>query len=280
MDLIAAFQIGYAFRLGYEYAHRSHIACLINVKAIANDAEFKEGEHPRDKDGKFKAGSGTVKEITDFNHEKYAKIASTETINAILAKYPQHKITDKVRNKQEEYQNKISALINKQKPKVKTLINQITLNPKGLTELPAIPHSVAKKLGIKPKKILLPLEVQLRTYSRHPDISPENLKYGLGLSLYGDGARVYDRNKRETYLHFTYEVSPNTKNDVVIEVREKSDAYEIIHFMKKVRRKQKATEKGERADVYIIQPSPSELDEYLYIQRFEQFARISDIHLG
>ena len=99
MDLIAAFQIGYAFRLGYEFARRPHIACLINAKAIANDADFKEGEHPRDKDGKFKSSksNGDASECIDYEREKYATIASPEFFASIDKKYPAPVITEKLR---------------------------------------------------------------------------------------------------------------------------------------------------------------------------------------
>ena len=81
------------------------------------------------------------------------------------------------------------------------------------------------------------LEVQKRIYFRHPDVSPENLRCGLGLSLYGAGSRAYDYKQRDTYLHFTYEVTSSTINDTVLEIREKADAYELVHFMKISHRK-------------------------------------------
>lgn len=62
MDLLAAYKLGFLFRLGMEYAINPRIAQKIKPdwSTIAKDADFKEGDHPRDKDGKFKSGSGSL----------------------------------------------------------------------------------------------------------------------------------------------------------------------------------------------------------------------------
>ncbi len=234
-----AFQMGVAFRLGYEYALHPELASLIKLRAIqarliTNDAEFKENEHPRDKDGRFKSGDGDVNKSID----KYASIASPEYVAYINNKYPAPVITEKLKATQARYQERLNSSIAEQTPKAQTLIRQIKINPNGVTIFPALPHSVAKQLGLKnSKKIIMSLEVQKRIYFRHPDVSPENLRCGLGLSLYGAGSRACDNKQRETYLHFTYEVTHSTINDTVLEIKEKADAYELVHFMKISRRK-------------------------------------------
>lgn len=243
LNIATAFQMGVAFRLGVEYALRPEIASLIKTKLvqarlITNDAEFKENQHPRDKDGKFKSGGGDVNKSIDRERDKYASIASPEYVAYIDNKYPAPVITEKLKATQTRYQERLNSSIAEQTPKAQTLIRQIKINPNGVTVFPALPHSVAKQLGLKnSKKIIMSLEVQKRIYFRHPDVSPENLRCGLGLSLYGAGSRTYDNKQRETYLHFTYKVTHSTINDTVLEIKEKADAYELVHFMKISRRK-------------------------------------------
>lgn len=214
---IKAFALGFVFALGEIAARREQLAF---------DSTFIEEEHPRDQKGQFSKVQN-----------KYDTQANSKQILAIKAKYPDAQPNEKQKSARIKYQSQLDDAIKEQTPKTQNLIKQVKLNPNGLTKMPPIPHSVLKKLGLKnTKPVYLPLESQLRILSRHPELSAENLRSGLALSLYGNGERHYDRERRETYLHFTYDIKGHTKNDIVLEIREKAEAFEVVHFIKLVRR--------------------------------------------
>lgn len=91
LNIATAFQMGVAFRLGYEYALHREIASLIKAKIvqarlITNDAEFKENQHPRDKDGKFKSGKNLGHTIEDAYGPEITllKPSVSNAVNALL----------------------------------------------------------------------------------------------------------------------------------------------------------------------------------------------------
>ena len=100
LNVATAFQMGVAFRLGVEYALRPEIASLIKAKLvqarlITNDAEFKENQHPRDKDGKFKSGNSslnTEKEL--YGHEIYGENLKGQRAVNVLLKFKRGHIKD------------------------------------------------------------------------------------------------------------------------------------------------------------------------------------------
>ena len=93
LNIATAFQMGFAFRLGYEYALHPELGKLSTIKArqITNDAAFEENKHPRDKDGKFSKSktSGTIKEI--YGHEITGlKLTGQKAVNAVLKRRGGH----------------------------------------------------------------------------------------------------------------------------------------------------------------------------------------------
>lgn len=94
MDLLTAYKLGFLFRLGMEYVINPRIAQMIKPdwSTIAKDADFKEGDHPRDKDGKFKSGSSSSKYIEDvYGHEITGlRLAGQKAVDAVLKRKGGH----------------------------------------------------------------------------------------------------------------------------------------------------------------------------------------------
>ncbi len=247
MDLFVAYKAGFLFRLGMEYAINPKIARMIKPdwSTIAKDADFKEGDHPRDKDGKFKSGSGSSgsleqakKKFDELSKKdrKYALKATSAEIskihNDIASRYPEKERTNKQVNSLNLYKKKINALIQQQSLDIQRKIKQVSINPDGLSVFPEISNEMAKKLGIKNKQIVLTLYCQKRILAAHRELDAEALSKGLAFSLYTDSEIIHLKSNAPNYKRFGVVLDDNTFHDVIFDIQERNGFYEIVHFHK------------------------------------------------
>lgn len=251
-----AFQMGVAFRLGYEYALHPELASLIKLRTIqarliTNDAEFKENEHPRDKDGRFKSeGSSNatnsikrdLKQARAYFDslskidDKYAQTLSPSRIadidKQIALRYPPTEPTAKQIKSRNNYKALINNLIQNQTSDVQEKIKNSSINPNGLTIFPEISDSMAKKLGLKNKRVILTLYCQKRILAAHKELNTDNLAKGLSFSLYSNSKIIPLEANISGYKRFGVVLDKKAVNDVILDLRVNAGFYEVVHFHK------------------------------------------------
>ena len=94
--------------------------------------------------------------------------------------------------------------------------------------LPAFTKYAQKRYGLKDKPIRLKASIIERNKGRHPDITPEQARKIIGLSLYKP-ERVFEGD-RNGYLCLISSVRDDKFSDVVLDIEEGLEEYEIIHY--------------------------------------------------
>ncbi len=94
--------------------------------------------------------------------------------------------------------------------------------------LPTLPKWVMDKYNLKDKPIKLKQNIVKRNQTRHPDISICDYKKIIGLSLYNPN-KVFKSDKNN-YLCFIGEENKKKFTDVVLDIQETLENYEIVHF--------------------------------------------------
>ncbi|WP_157152862.1 hypothetical protein [Brachyspira murdochii] len=179
--------------------------------------DFKEEEHKRDKDGKFTKGSG----------EKDKEEDKEETNNEDSSEEDKQK-------EEKEIQDKIKQL------------EKINLTKDNL--LPNFSKSLLKEYGFKDKPILLKKNIIDRNFNdRHKDIDKEKAIKILGNALYKTDEIFYGRVDRPNYYNFIHYADDGHSDLVLVEIEEKKENYEIVHFYrlnkKSLKRLEKQTKK-------------------------------------
>ena len=174
---------------------------------------FKEEEHERDKDGKFTKGSGE----------------------------------DNKQEDKEETNNKDSSEEEKQKEEkeIKEKIEQLEkIDWTKDNTLPNFPKSLLKEYGFQDKPILLKFNVIDRNFNeRHKDVDKEKAIKILGNALYKTDEIFYGRVDRPNYYNFIHYTDDGHSDLVLVEIEEKKENYEIVHFYSMNKRGQRKLEK-------------------------------------
>ena len=170
---------------------------------------FKEEEHERDKDGKFtKKGSGEDNKQED--KEKTDKKDSSEEDKEIEEKIEQLEKIDWTKD----------------------------------NTLPNFPKSLLKEYGFQDKPILLKSNVIDRNFNeRHKDVDKEKAIKILGNALYKTDEIFYGRVDRPNYYNFIHYTDDGHSDLVLVEIEEKKENYEIVHFYSMNKRGQRKLEK-------------------------------------
>ena len=96
--------------------------------------------------------------------------------------------------------------------------------------LPNFPKSFLKKQGLEDKPILLKKNIIERNKQQHPDITEEQAIRILGNSLYRTEAILKGKSKRPDYYNLITRIDNNYNDLVTVELSNKKDNYEIVHF--------------------------------------------------
>ncbi|MEI0747339.1 hypothetical protein [Brachyspira pulli] len=173
---------------------------------------FKEEEHKRDKDGKFTKGSGEDNKQED--KEKTDKKDSSE----------------EKQKEEKEIKEKIEQLEKIDWTKDNTL--------------PNFPKSLLKEYGFQDKPILLKFNVIDRNFNeRHKDVDKEKAIKILGNALYKTDEIFYGRVDRPNYYNFIHYTDDGHSDLVLVEIEEKKENYEIVHFYRLNKKSLKRLEK-------------------------------------
>ena len=174
---------------------------------------FKEEEHERDKDGKFtKKGSGE---------------------------------DNKQENKEETNNEDSSEEKQKEEKEIKEKIEQLEkIDWKKDNTLPNFPKSLLKEYGFQDKPILLKFNIIDRNFNeRHKDVDKEKAIKILGNALYKTDEIFYGRVDRPNYYNFIHYTDDGHSDLVLVEIEEKKENYEIVHFYSMNKRGQRKLEK-------------------------------------
>lgn len=177
-----------------------------------SDNNFKEEEHPRDEDGKFAKGTQSEKESEESRKE--------ENNNEDLSK----------EEKQKEIQEKIEKLKEIDWTKDNTL--------------PNFPKSFLDEYGLEDKPVLLKKNIIDRNfYEKHKDVDKEKAIKILGNALYKTDEVFHGREDRPNYYNFIYYTDDGHSDLVLVEIEDKKENYEIVHFYRMNKRGQRKLEK-------------------------------------
>ncbi len=110
--------------------------------------------------------------------------------------------------------------------------------------LPNFPKSLLKKYGFQDKPILLKFNVIDRNFNeRHKDVDKEKAIKILGNALYKTDEIFYGREDRPNYYNFIHYTDDGHSDLVLVEIEEKKENYEIVHFYSMNKRGQRKLEK-------------------------------------
>ena len=153
--------------------------------------EFKESEHPRDKDGKFtSSGKGNFTSVAEATGE--SETTSSE-INAKIEK-----------------------------------LSNIDWNKDNI--LPNLNKETLKKYGFKDKKIRLKKDIIDRNNNEHSDITKEAAIRILGNALYKPESILKANKEKSSYYHFITQTNDEYSDLVLVDVSETEEYYDIIHY--------------------------------------------------
>ncbi|PTY40872.1 hypothetical protein [Brachyspira hampsonii] len=97
--------------------------------------------------------------------------------------------------------------------------------------LPNFPKSLLKEYGFQDKPILLKFNVIDRNFNdRHKDIDKEKAIRIFGNALYKTDEIFYGRVDRPNYYNFIHYVDNEYTDLVLVEIENKKENYEIVHF--------------------------------------------------
>ena len=110
--------------------------------------------------------------------------------------------------------------------------------------LPNFPKSLLKEYGFQDKPILLKFNVIDRNFNeRHKDVDKEKAIKILGNALYKTDEIFYGRVDRPNYYNFIHYTDDGHSDLVLVEIEEKKENYEIVHFYSMNKRGQRKLEK-------------------------------------
>lgn len=196
----------------FDYTQNEAVQNDSSIKADS-DNYFKEEDHERDKDGKFtKKGSG------EDNKQENKKETNNEDSS------------EEKQKEEKEIKEKIEQLEKIDWTKDNTLPNFL--------------KSLLKEYGFQDKPILLKFNVIDRNFNeRHKDVDKEKAIKILGNALYKTDEIFYGRVDRPNYYNFIHYTDDGHSDLVLVEIEEKKENYEIVHFYSMNKRGQRKLEK-------------------------------------
>ena len=163
--------------------------------------------------------------------EKYEPKVSMRTRGYLYHKFPPVKPNSNQKAAQKVTKKNLNTTIKGLTEKQQKRIEDLKLNPDGVTKFEAVPLSFYKNLGLNPNKsIVLTLSACMRILHDHPEVDREILKNGLGLCLYGEKPLMQLKPNKDFYKRFGLRISSESFCDVALDIRETNDHYEIFHF--------------------------------------------------
>ena len=106
------------------------------------------------------------------------------------------------------------------------------------------PKSLLKEYGFQDKPILLKFNVIDRNFNeRHKDVDKEKAIKILGNALYKTDEIFYGRVDRPNYYNFIHYTDDDHSDLVLVDIEEKKENYEIVHFYRLNKKSLKRLEK-------------------------------------
>ena len=209
-NVIKAYCLGFMFGLGMK----------------ARQTMLTKDENIPDKDLIFR---------TAKNGKKIAINTKTKEVSGVGAT----QLTDRQIKARVRYHEALLDELSKQSPKAKAIISSIKLTTEKDNVLPPVPHSTLKALGIKQnKKVVFKKDALQANQQRHLEIDPKSYPVLVGLCLYGKGQQILSSNV-ENYLRFKVPFGNNHHNEMILDIRETKENFEVVHVEQQRRRIEK-----------------------------------------
>jgi hypothetical protein len=172
---------------------------------------------------------------TAKNGKKIAINTKTKEVSGVGAT----QLTDRQIKARVRYHEALLDELSKQSPKAKAIISSIKLTTEKDNVLPPVPHSTLKALGIKQsKKVVFKKDALQANQQRHLEIDPKSYPVLVGLCLYGKGQQILSSNV-ENYLRFKVPFGNNHHNEMILDIRETKENFEVVHVEQQRRRIEK-----------------------------------------
>ena len=172
---------------------------------------------------------------TAKNGKKIAINTKTTEVSGVVAT----QLTDRQIKARVRYHEALLDELSKQSPKAKAIISSIKLTTEKDNVLPPVPHSTLKALGIKQsKKVVFKKDALQANQQRHLEIDPKSYPVLVGLCLYGKGQQILSSNV-ENYLRFKVPFGNNHHNEMILDIRETKENFEVVHVEQQRRRIEK-----------------------------------------
>lgn len=215
-NIVKAYCLGFMFGLGVK----------------ARQTMLTKDENIPDKDLIFR---------TAKNGKKIAINTKTKEVSGVGA----IQLTERQIKARARYHEALLDELSKQSPKAKSIISTINLTTEKDNVLPPIPHSTLKALGIKQsKRVVFKKDALQANQQRHPEIDPKSYPVLVGLCLYGKGQQILPSNV-ESYLRFKVPFGDSHHNEMILDIRETKENFEVVH-VEQQRRRIKKTVAGVR----------------------------------
>ena len=209
-NIVKAYCLGFMFGLGVK----------------ARQTMLTKDENIPDKDLIFR---------TAKNGKKIAINTKTKEVSGVGAT----QLTDRQIKARVRYHEALLDELSKQSPKAKAIISSIKLTTEKDNVLPPVPHSTLKALGIKQsKKVVFKKDALQANQQRHLEIDPKSYPVLVGLCLYGKGQQILSSNV-ENYLRFKVPFGNNHHNEMILDIRETKENFEVVHVEQQSRRIEK-----------------------------------------
>jgi hypothetical protein len=209
-NIVKAYCLGFMFGLGMK----------------ARQTMLTKDENIPDKDLIFR---------TAKNGKKIAINTKTKEVSGVGAT----QLTDRQIKARVRYHEALLDELSKQSPKAKAIISSIKLTTEKDNVLPPVPHSTLKALGIKQnKKVVFKKDALQANQQRHLEIDPKSYPVLVGLCLYGKGQQILSSNV-ENYLRFKVPFGNNHHNEMILDIRETKENFEVVHVEQQRRRIEK-----------------------------------------
>lgn len=172
---------------------------------------------------------------TAKNGKKIAINTKTKEVSGVWAT----QLTERQIKARARYHKALLDELSKQSPKTKTIISTIKLTTEKDNVLPPIPHSTLKALGIKQsKRVVFKKDALQANQQRHPEIDPKSYPVLVGLCLYTKGQQILPSNV-ESYLRFKVPFGDSHHNEMILDIRETKENFEVVHVEQQRRRIEK-----------------------------------------
>lgn len=216
-NIVKAYCLGFMFGLGVK----------------ARQTMLTKDENIPDKDLIFRTAKNGKKIAINTKTKEVSGVGTTQ-------------LTDKKIKSRQNYHEGLLGELSKQSSKAKTIISTIKLSTDKDNVLPPLPHSTLKALGIKQsKRVVFKKDALQANQQRHPEIDPKSYPVLVGLCLYGKDQQILP-SKVDGYLRFKIPFGNNHHNEMILDIRETKENFEIVHVEQQRKKRNEKTVAGVR----------------------------------